>query len=102
MVRGLLVNPDWIVADGGDPTRLRLPEGALQDGDNRISLLLLDLSPAGLGDVTYPGIGSVAGQGALTRMELAWNRDNGEDAPPLLWRTRTLTLKHEPPPDPEE
>ena len=102
VVRGLLVNPDWIVADGGDPTRLRLPAGALQDGDNRISLLLLDLSPAGLGDVTYPGIGSVAGQGALTRMELAWNQDNGEDAPPLLWRTRTLTLMHEPPPDPEE
>ena len=102
VVRGLLVNPDWIVADGGDPTRLRLPAGALLDGNNRISLLLLDLSPPGLGDVTFPGIGSVAGQGALTRMELAWNQDNGPDQAPLLWRTRTLTLKHEPPPDPEE
>ncbi|MFH1531387.1 MAG: beta-galactosidase [Pseudomonadota bacterium] len=99
VVRSLLLNPDWIVTDGGDPTRLRLPAEALVAGSNRVSLLLLDLSPPGPAILSLPGIGEVAGQGTLTRMELAWNRDNGADEPPLLWRTRTLSLKEEPPPE---
>ncbi|MBM4372895.1 MAG: hypothetical protein FJ098_14675, partial [Deltaproteobacteria bacterium] len=40
--------------------------------------------------------GTVAGQGTLTRMELAWNRDDGPDAGPVVWRQRTLTLLEEP------
>ena len=102
VVRSLLLNPDWIHADGGDPTRLRLPAAALAEGANRISILLLDLSPPGPANISLPGGGEVAGHGTLTRMELAWNQDNGADEPPLLWRTRTLSLLEEPPPEPEE
>jgi hypothetical protein len=102
VVRSLLMNPDWIVADGGAPARLRLPASALVEGANRVSLLLLDLSPPGPADISLPGVGEVAGHGALTRMELAWNQDNGGDALPLLWRTRTLSLLEEPPPEPEQ
>ena len=99
VVRSLLLNPEWILGDGGTPDRLRLPAAALTGGSNRVSLLLLDLSPPGPADLSLPGIGTVAGQGALTRMELAWNQDNGPEEPPLLWRTRTLSLKEEPPPE---
>ena len=91
-----------MLANGGDPTRLRLPAGALVEGSNRISILLLDLSPPGPAIISLPGIGEVTGQGTLSRMELAWNQDNGEDDPPLLWKTRTLSLGVEPPPDPEQ
>ncbi|MBM4372286.1 MAG: hypothetical protein FJ098_11570, partial [Deltaproteobacteria bacterium] len=57
VVRGLRVSPEWAGEDGAAPAgRLRLPADALLPAQNRISVLLLDLSPAGEGDLELSGI----------------------------------------------
>jgi len=62
-------------------SRIPLPPELLQ-GDNRVTLMLLDISPPQQADLTLPSVGTVSGQGMLTRLDLAWNRDEPENGQP--------------------
>jgi len=78
--------------------RIPLPPELLQ-GDNRVTMLLLDISPALDVDLALPGVGTVSGTGLLTRLDLAWNQDEplGQDqAGSLLWKPMVVELLPQP------
>ncbi len=80
--------------------RIPLPPELLQ-GENRVTLLLVDISPTLDVDLALPGVGSVSGKGLLTRLDLAWNRDeptDGQAGQPgsLLWKPMVVELLPQP------
>jgi hypothetical protein len=44
--------------------------------DNRLTALFIDLSPALAADLVLPTIGTITGQGQISRFDLRWNGDN--------------------------
>lgn len=81
--------------------RLRLPAEALIPANNRVTVVLFDLTPKGDADLEVEGFGTIPGKAVLTRMELSWNQDlllPGTDVEPgaLVQRTRTLEITPQP------
>jgi len=61
------------------PNIIPLPNNLLSKAggqDNRITALFIDLSPALAADLVLPTIGTITGQGQISRFELRWNGDN--------------------------
>jgi len=90
------------------PDRVVLPAHYLNTEENalnRVTVWLLDISPALAADLVLPSLGTIAGEGRLERFALHPNREglsssNQEADAAVLWRDMQLSLL--PPPPPEE
>lgn len=62
------------------PAKVPLPDYLLNKSggqDNRVTVMLLDISPPLAADLVLPVLGTVAGEGRITRFDILWNRDEG-------------------------
>ncbi len=107
--RQLLANLDAPHFGTATPNRVALPSHWVNDGggtDNRVTCLLVDLSPALAADLVLPTIGSIAGQGYLSDLSLHWNRDGWtptqDEASGMLLRSPLSVLLQAPPQAPQQ
>ncbi len=102
--RQLLANLDAPHIGSADPNLIPLPRDELVftgGPDNRITALFIDLSPPLAADLVLPSIGTIAGQGQVTRFQLRWNRDNwrpgASDEEAMLLQAPLSVLLQSPP-----
>jgi len=107
--RQLMADLDYAHFFSTSSSRIPLPSHLLNNSggqDNRVTCLLLDISPPLDADLVLPLLGTVSGQGLVTEFALYWNRedplfDKPEDDAVVAWSDIVFELQEEPPP-PEE
>ena len=107
--RQLLANIDYQRPYSGDSDRIPLPPHLIsQSGghDNRVTCLLIDISPPLDFDLMLPSLGTLTGKGTLTDFTLYWSREDpltenpGEEGV-AVWGAAQFELLDEPPPPQE-
>jgi len=106
--RQLLADLSHGNAFSSSPERVMLPDYLLNESggqDNRVTAMILDISPALDVDLVLPALGTVQGAGSITRFDVVWNRDEaaaGDDDPGGNLLRSSVELHLLKPPQPEQ